>query len=275
MSNWISNVFSFVWNGFEPPAEPPTVRKFPLKPDKPDTRDYHVDGLLLSLNKLSVEIEPLAGSVYDPRIQVKDQKSSGSCTGQSAANGLREAYLAQGLDCPDLSALFAYYGGRELEGTANSDDGAFLRDIIKTFQQVGECPESAWPFNEKKVLVAPSWSAYRAAIARRGTRKYYRIPTKVASTVPNVKKLLAAKIPVIGGWAVDQSIMDENRVEPQDVCSGPSLGGHAMLIEGFNLDTFDMLNSWGKSYRQGGRFKATRKFIQSATDLWAVDVRTT
>jgi hypothetical protein len=246
------------------------VRKFALKIDKPDSRDFHVDALLCTL---TVAAEPTSGSVYDSRIVVKDQGSTGSCAGQSGANGLRAAYLAQGIDCPDLSAFFAYYGARDLEGTANQDEGAYLRDIVKTFQQMGECPESAWPFKESKVLTAPTWSAFRAAIPRRGLRGYYRIPTGMPSTVPTVKKLLAAKIPVFGGWQVNKSIMDAAKLTPQEACKPPYVGGHAMLIESFDGDIFTNLNSWGKSYRKGGRFLATRGFINSANDLWALDVR--
>ena len=270
--SWIQNALDYILNGFDPGAPKKSARKFLLKPDKPDDRDFHVDELLLKLGAPAVD--PTSGSCFDKRILVKDQKSTGSCAGQSAANGLREAYLAQGIDCPDLSALFAYYGGRGQEGPVTGDDGATLRDIIKAFQQVGECPESAWPFDEKKVNTAPSWSAYRAAIARRGTRKYYRIPLGLSTTKSKIKQVLAAKIPIVGGWQVSDEIQDENKTSPQEACKPPYEGGHAMLIEGFNLELVDVLNSWGTGYRLGGRFKATWGFTLAANDLWALDVRT-
>ena len=55
----LKDFVNFVWNGFETPKP---IRKFVLKPDQDDSRDFHSDELLLSL-KLDTAPEPASGSI--------------------------------------------------------------------------------------------------------------------------------------------------------------------------------------------------------------------
>lgn len=239
------------------------------KMDPEDSRDWHVDSLLLKVGSPS-EV-PTSGSVYAPQLRIKDQGDTGSCLGQSVANATRAAYLALGDTCPDLSALFIYYCSRALVTPATIvDNGAYLRDGIKTLQQFGECSETVWQFQESKVNTPPSWSAYRNAVSRRGIRGYYSIPN---GDVKRIKRALAAKVPVVAGWMVDDSFMDGSKTDIQGPCTGRNLGGHAMMVESFEGDTFTMVNSWGTDWRRGGRFLANADFIATCNSAWAIDVR--
>jgi len=239
------------------------------KMDPEDSRDWHVDKLLARVG--APAMVPLKGSVYSPELKIKDQGGTGSCEGQSVANATRAAYLALGLPCPDLSALFVYYCSRALQ-TPNKivDDGAYIRDGIKTLQQFGECTELSWKFVESRVNTAPSWSAYRDAISRRGIRGYYAIPN---GDVNRIKQAIAAKIPVVAGWQIDNAFLNETDTGVQGPCRGPSIGGHAMMLERFEGDTFMIVNSWGTSWRVDGRFRASADFVAQCNSAWAIDVR--
>lgn len=240
-----------------------------FKADRVDPRDFPVDELLM---RVGAAVVPVEGNADSPELVVKDQTYTNSCAGQSIANAVRASYLALGQDCPDLSALFSYYGSRAENSKVISDDGAYLRDGIKVLQKLGECPESAWPFVEGRVNRPPSWSAYRAAVPRRGVRGYYKIPD---GDVDRIKRTLAAKIPVVAGWSIDAAFAENTSPGTiQGRCRGKSIGGHAMVILSFYKNKFRCLNSWGKGFRDGGRFDADEEFIAQAISPWAIDVRT-
>jgi hypothetical protein len=213
---------------------------------------------------------PTSGSVYSPLLKIKDQGGTSSCEGQSISNALRAAYLALGMDCPDLSASFIYYGSILKSGGPVIDDGATFRDGIKALVDIGECDEASWPFLEKKVIAPPGWKAYQNAVRRRGIRGYYSIP---AGDVDRVKRTLAAKIPVVGGWELDDAFMNENFTGIQGPCKGKIIGMHAMMIESFTGNIFTDLNSWGTGYREKGRYRSNADFVAAAVNLWAMDVR--
>ena len=242
--------------------------KLALKQDKPDSRDWHIDTLLAKVGAPAAV--PAAGSVFSQFTIIKDQGGTGSCEGQSVSNATRAAYLALGQMCPDLSALFIYYGSRSIAGGPIIDEGAYIRDGIKTLQQVGECTETVWPFIEGRVNSSPSWAAYRDATKRRGIRGYYAIPN---GDVNRVKQALAAKIPVVGGWTLDNGFMNFYFKGVQEACTGPSVGNHAMFVESFQGDTFTLVNSWGYNYRESGRFRASSGFMASGWSYWGIDVR--
>jgi hypothetical protein len=232
-----------------------------------DPRDFHVDELLLKVGAAAAV--PTYGSADSKVLVVKDQLDTSSCEGQALANGLRAAYLAKGIDCPDLSALFVYYGSRANLSPVITDDGAYIREGIKVLQKIGECPDINWPFIRSRVNKAPSWTAFQKAIPRRGVRGYYAIPN---GDVDRIKRTLAMKIPVTAGWLVDEAFMDDTFKGIQGPCTGKAVGGHAMTIVSFEKDTFKVLNSWGTGYREGGRFRASADFIATCNSTWALDV---
>ena len=253
-----------LWNAMGYPLRRGMGHKGP----RPSDKDAPIAELFLKLGAPAAV--PTSGSTYSPLLLVKDQGQTESCVGQSVSNAVRAAYLALGQQCPDLSALFVYYGTRAIRTPRVSDDGGYLRDAESSLQVTGECDEVHWAFSEGRVNTPPAWSAYQNAIARRGKRRYYIINP---GDVDSVKRALAAKVPVVGGWQVDDAFMDATIKGTQGPCKGKIVGGHAMMIESFDKDLFTNLNSWGKSYRLGGRYAASSDFIATANTLVAIDVR--
>lgn len=232
-------------------------------PDPRDPRDKSIDVL-----GLATDIAPEHS--LDRGFAPKDQSRSNSCTGQGAATALRLAYLAQGIDCPDLSALFPYYTGRREHQTRVTDDGTFIRATVKSIARFGICAEHRWPFALSRVNRQPGWSAFRAAHDYRGLRGYYRIPK---GDTMAVRRAIHADRPVIAGWEVNRAFTLRTGPEVIDTLIGPFIGGHCMTIAAYHRDdTFTLLNSWG-AWRQNGRQRVTEGFIAKGIDLWALDIR--
>ncbi len=233
-------------------------------PEQPDPRDFRLEALGLSASI------PSSASVR-AGITAKEQGGTQSCTGQAVAQALRTAYIVQGIECPDLSALAIYYWGRATGGDQNYDGGSRLRDVLSVVQKLG-CPdETVWPFSTFQVNAAPKTRAVFSAAKRRGLKGYHRVYTP-----QDVRIAIAAGFPVVAGWEIDRAFLDDgDHGSLLDVPSGPIIGRHAMMIESYSQDTsFLILNSWGQGWRFDGRAYVTQGFVEKMQDAWAIDVRT-
>lgn len=233
-------------------------------PDPLDRRDRLIGEL-----GLAPDIAPEAS--IDRHFAPKNQARSQSCCGQGLAAGLRLAYLAQGIDCPELSALFPYYTGRREYTTRVRDVGTYIRAVVKATVRFGVPPELRWAFAMTRVNRQPVWSAFRAAHDFRGLRGYYRIPK---GDTDSVRRAIHAKCPVIAGWSVDEAFTKVTGPNVIGPCRGTIVGGHCMAIVSYHRDrTFTLLNSWGANWRNGGRQRVTDDFVAEGSDLWALDTR--
>jgi hypothetical protein len=234
--------------------------------DPHDARDLRLSA---RLGALAEAPPPDRASVERPGIGPKNQGPTSSCTGQAVSQAVRLAYLFKGVDCPELSALDAYYRGRAEYGGQGSDDGSYLRTVIKAVQQGGIADEAAWPFSEFEVNRNPNMLARRSAYDRRGLRGYHRIDP---GDVNGVRRAIASGFPVVGGWDVGEVFLEWNG---QGVITGQTMivGGHALPIVGYEADgTFRLLNSWGRDWGRSGFAVVDEMFIAAGSDLWAVEV---
>jgi C1A family cysteine protease len=242
-----------------------TGRGLGYRPDKPDPRDH-----AFSAHHAALASVQTSASVDVPHVVPKNQGSTSSCVGNSWAKGLQLSYLASGLECPDLSALYIYRIARNLDATVG-DDGSFLRSGARAVQNAGCAPEIAWPFSEARVNDQIPFRAEHAGFDMSGTRRYFRI---AAGDTDGVKRAIAAKLAVVGGWDVDDDFVSgdgKTIVDVQD--PRRNAGGHAIALIGYDHDTFTLINSWGAAYGINGRFRATKGFVAAGTDLWAIDPR--
>jgi C1A family cysteine protease len=242
------------------------VKGLGYKPDKPDTRDSR---FAVRLGTLAESPPPASASVKNTDVGPKNQSQTSSCTGQATSQAVRLAYLWSGNDCPELSALFAYYMGRAEYGGETSDDGSYLRTVIKGVTQLGIPDEQAWPFADERVNRHPNYAAYRAAYDRKGVRGYHRIDP---GDVDGVRRAIASGYPVVGGWQIDEGFLNWNG---GPVISGQvmPIGGHALPVVAYGADgTFELLNSWGPGWGRSGYAVVDDMFIAAGQDLWAVEV---
>lgn len=227
-------------------------RKYLLKPDLPDLRDF-------VYSSRSVKTPGDLPKKIDLRIKmspVVDQGALGSCTANAIVSGLREYLeLNANQSLTRLSRLFLYYEERQLEGTVAEDSGASLRDGMKVLQQTGVCPESDFPYEISNFTQAPSQQALTDAPQFKVTA-YHRV-----SDLTGLKVSLAEGLPVVCGIKVytsfeaDQVAMTGKVPMPK---SGEKLlGGHAVLAVGYENSSSRsgyviIRNSWSESWGDKG-----------------------
>lgn len=239
-------------------------RKLICYPSKADRRDYKFKASNAALPKV-VDLSKDCTSV-------KDQLSLGSCTAFATVGALEYLYKKIGEVKIDdlLSERFTYYQTRELAGDKPSDDnGAYLRDVIKTVSKHGVCLEGECPYLKddlKTTLeVKPDEKAYTSAETRQ-TVKY----ASVESNVLEIKKVLASGYPVICGFLCYAN-MYASRGGVIPLPNGRVVGGHAILLVGYDdvRGRFKFKNSWGDKWGDKGYGYLLYAF-KDIFDLWVV-----
>ena len=242
-----------------------TIPKYHYVKDKVDTRD-HPYQLTNIVQSNTVDLR-----VYCSPIE--DQGNLGSCTGNAIAGAIELMDRKNGKNL-DVSRLFIYYYERLLEGTVNYDSGAYIRDGIRATYTYGAPVESLWPYNISKFRTVPTQAAITDA-AKRKVTSYQR-----ADNFNAVIDAITAGYPVIVGFSVYSSFesptVSRTGVMPYPNTSRePMLGGHAVLLVGYNKlnNTFIARNSWGSNWGDRGYFYMPFQVIQNtnmSSDFWVI-----
>lgn len=233
---------------------------FNWKPDRPDIRDQYFE---------PVSAEAVFPTSYSLRSQMPlpyDQGDLGSCTGNALAALFAFQLISEkklrfdNLPGTTPSRLFIYYNERAIEGTINSDAGAFIRDGIKALNKYGCCFESVWPYVISKFASKPNAIAYKSALVNT-VKSYMRI------NVPDIaskKAALTTGHPVVFGISVYESFESDSASKtgliPMPAKTESNLGGHAMAIIGYDDNkvigsskgAYEVRNSWGTSWGDHG-----------------------
>lgn len=213
-----------------------------------------------------VDLRPLTSPV-------EDQIDLGSCTGSA----LTSAYellvkLKQSEKFVELSRLFVYYNARLIENTVDVDSGAYMRDGIKALRKYGVCREELWPYKTEEFATQPTQECYGDATSR-SIKNYRRL-----ATVNDILDALNNNQPVVFGMAVYDSFMDIDVYNPTIQMPNfdeQSIGGHAMLMVGYNLSKklFLAQNSFGTSWGDGGFCWMPFNYVrQEVYDVWTFDL---
>lgn len=236
-------------------------------PDLPDVRDNLYEPLLkLSLKALPFSVDLRKSPMMPP---VMNQLTLGSCTAQAIASAFQFAHAP--VSFPP-SRLFIYYNEREMEGTIQSDSGAYIRDGIKSIASKGVPPESLWPHNISKFKIRPSPAAYAEALNHRAL-SYYRLSQNL------LKHCLAEGHPFVFGFSVYESF-ETIAVASSGIAVMPKeserlLGGHAVKCVGYNdaVQRFIVKNSWGTKWGMKGYFEMPYAYLLSddlSADFWVI-----
>lgn len=240
-------------------------------PDQTDPRDLDIDRLGLASRQL-----PITTSLRPRGLVPFDQGRTNSCVGNAIAQAvrIRQAHRA-GWELPEpLSRLAIYWNARAYHGGTTQDLGTHIRMAIRGLQHYGAPPEHVWPFDIGvlgKVNRKPSLRSYQLGHDFGGVRGYYRIFDSGERKLLAIKSAIAAGYPVVAGWLVDAEFQRDDGPSVIDVVTGPTIGGHAGVLDGYAGDAFDFVNSWGTSWRAGGVATVTSGFVERAIDVWAVD----
>jgi C1A family cysteine protease len=87
----------------------------------------------------------------------------------------------------------------------------------------------------------------------------------------SIRAALASGKPVVFGMDVDIAFLDNSGPNVIGPAEGAAVGGHAMCVVGYDGEDFEIVNSWGPTWRDGGFARLTAARMETATDLWAVD----
>ena len=136
-----------------------TVVRFGWLPDLPDQRDLMYAAPRAGKKKLAekIDLQKQCPAVYD-------QGQLGSCTANAIGAALEFGLLKQRKSLDFMpSRLFIYYNERVIEHSVNSDNGAMIRDGIKSVNKQGVCPEKMWIYDINRFADKPAASCYAEA----------------------------------------------------------------------------------------------------------------
>lgn len=246
--------------------------KFGWKPDVPDLRDIkYVPAQSTKLKKGG----PSGVDLRDRFFQCWDQGSLGSCTAQAVAAACQFLDIYDDdMDIVTPSRLFLYYNTRLIEKTTASDEGAQIRNAIKSAALYGYPAESQCKYLVSDFAKKPTPLAYRSA-KKEAITKYMRVERNIA----HFKSLLTNGYPVIIGIAVydsiDKASVTKSGVIPMPKKNETMQGGHAILVVGFDdaKSQFIFRNSWGKSWGDEGHGYLPYAYIEStdlSDDFWVI-----
>jgi C1A family cysteine protease len=243
-------------------------KRYGYKKDKVDPRDF----------KLTFAVKPCQTAIQLVDLRhhcppVYNQGGLGSCTANAIA-GLYEFDEMQEKE-PKIftpSRLFIYYNERVMEGTINEDNGAEIRNGMKTINSVGVCPEANWPYVESAFAKKPPAKLY--ALAKKHKCVQYK---RLNQSVDQLKQCLIEGFPFVFGMMVFpefESVEVANTgVLPMPVVGSQPIGGHAVMCVGFDeiKKIFIVRNSWGVEWGDHGYFYMPYAYMLSpdlACDFW-------
>ncbi|HET9342905.1 MAG TPA: C1 family peptidase [Candidatus Eremiobacteraceae bacterium] len=241
------------------------ISRYGWIPDLPDKRDVPYATLMKAAPlPASVDLTAKCPPVYD-------QGQLGSCT----ANAIGAALEFDQKISPFVpSRLFIYYNERAIEGTVPSDNGAQIRDGIKSVSSQGACDEVLWPYNVSEFAVTPTPPCYAAALKFTATNYY-----SIDQDLTQMKTCLAEGFPFVFGFTVYDAF-ESAAVAANGVLDLPGpdehvIGGHAVLAVGYDeaSQRVRVRNSWGAGWGQAGYFTMPYAYITDpnlATDFWTI-----
>jgi len=241
-------------------------------PDLPDHRDflYAAPGKFLRALPKRVDLRRHCPPIYS-------QGKLHSCTANAIAAAIQFDQMKQSrAEIFRPSRLFIYYNERAMERSIHSDNGAQIRNGIKSVAKRGACRERLWQYRIRKFRQKPSRKCYIEA-AKHPALTYHR----VRRTLAHMKACLASGYPFIFGFTVYESF-HSMKVTHTGRASMPVRhekiqGGHAVLAVGYEeaQGRFIVRNSWGRKWGMHGYFTLPYEYFTNrhlSEDFWTIRV---
>jgi len=209
--------------------------------------------------------------------QAYNQLQINSCTANAIAAAMEFDEIRWGASKPRTpSRLFIYYNERAIAGTERKDEGASIRDGIKTIAKQGDCPEELWPYYKRNVNLRPPRECYL------GARHYKAVEyQRITRNLEELKSCLASGYPFVFGFKVFGSFQGE-AVKRTGRLNLPNkrekfVGLHAVLAVGYDDHSrrFFVRNSWGHKWGTKGDFTMPNEYLTDpdlAHDFWTIRV---
>jgi C1A family cysteine protease len=254
---------------------PRKILRYGWKPDLPDQRDhlFAAAPAVLSALPAAVDLTAQCPPVYD-------QGQLGSCTGNSIAGAIEFERMKQNLPAAGQhtpSRLFIYYNERVIEGDVGQDNGAQIRDGIKSVAKKGVCFEDGpdgWPYDIAKFAAKPPANCFHAALANKVVQY-----SRLVQVAQQLKGCLAGGSPFVFGFTVYESFespaVAQSGVVPMPGPNEQVVGGHAVMAVGYDdaQQRFVVRNSWGPGWGIKGYFTIPYAYVTAAnlaSDFWTI-----
>lgn len=210
---------------------------------------------------------------------VRNQGGLGACTAFGATSLVDFIRRRQSLTTWLPSPLFTYYSTRLMEGTVDTDSGAYVRDALKSTVNDGVALEREWPYLIDKFNIRPDTSVWDSA-TKHQTLEYLKIDD---SSKKDIIACLAEGYPFIFGLRLYSSFT--NRLETMfgghvfepNRDTEKILGGHCMMCVGYRIDKDGseyviVMNSWGEGWGDRGFCYIPINYFLSndSYDFWTI-----
>lgn len=171
-----------------------------------------------------------------------------------------------------LSRLFIYYTERVIENTIAYDSGATIRDCMKALKNYGAPPEGMLAYKVERFKIKPTSKVFAEAL-RHQLVAYAAVP----QTPLAFKSALAAGHPICIGISVYESFESEavahSGMVPMPSKAESMMGGHAVLVVGYDDKGVLVRNSWGTGWGLDGYFYLPWEYVMNpnlASDFWVM-----
>lgn len=204
---------------------------------------------------------------------VRNQRELGACTAFGTTALFNFVRMKKGLPNWLPSPLFTYYATREKYGEQSQDNGAYVRDALKSTVKDGVAMERAWPYAVGKFDVKPSEDVYANA------EKHQTLEYQSISSVDKNAFLgcLSEGYPFVFGIKVYSSFMSNVKgvIPVPDKIKDTLEGGHCMLCVGYQKredgEYLIVQNSWTAVWGDKGYcYIPLSYFLADAYDLWTI-----
>jgi len=250
---------------------PPKIKRYGWVPDLPDHRDhlYAAAPRFLVGLPASVDLRPQCPPVYD-------QGDLQSCTANAIAAAFQFDLMKQKIADFVPSRLFIYYNERVMESSVGADNGAQIRDGVKSVASIGVCPEDPdWPYDVARFAAKPPDPPCYADAAKNKIVSYQRL----AQSLNQMKGCLASSYPFVFGYSVYESFETEEVAKtghaPMPSPAEAAIGGHAVMAVGYDdaKQWFIIRNSWGTAWGMAGYFTLPYAYLIDGSlsdDFWTI-----
>lgn len=261
-------------------------RRFGWVQDPHDAADWSFTAEALRLDRgraaaMALPTPPPGASIKHLLGAPLDQGSLSSCTAHAIAKAIYASHRRYVLAPIPISPMAVWFLSRATHHAQKFDSGTYLRAGFQVINTFGFCSEAEWPYDVTRFATQPPprvfWGAAdQSASAQPADKpaKYRRIWETGAACVTAAQVAIAGGYAVVCGADVSKSFArDEfDPRTPIDPAAGELAGGHAFLLGGYDADGFFLMNSWGRSWGDGGWCKVTNDFVGNRTrDRWVVE----
>lgn len=244
---------------------------FGYVPDLPDHRDRPLS-ITQHLFEGAIPASAMLHRQAAFQFPIYDQGNLGSCVGNATAAAIQYLYRKNKKPNVTPSRLAIYYGARKIEGTIASDAGCMIRDAIKVVVKEGAGAEAYWPYTISQFRRPPS-----AAYTRNAQIHQALVYERVAQDRDLIRRVIASGFPIVYGISVfdsfDTKDTERTGVVPYPADSETMLGGHAILMCGYDEQFVYSRNSWGSTWGMRGYFTLPWDYVLNpdlAEDFWVI-----